>query len=274
MSSFDDSYKKALRAVKGGKSTHHNFLPGEDVRYRGRAAHILRIGGHDAVRPGVCLIKFDDGTGETANVMPKDLKPAPSRAINRPAKAVLSATVPTKVGKYKISVVRAEPARLGFETRWKGPDGQEAYNTKRHDVAKEALDYGVKRVHAEAEEILGKRAQARHDKSLPKGITPAFEKAIAFFKENAGGQVGHAAEGALKLARAEKYAEDHGWTVEWEEEPNPDMSGMEDAKEVLSACLKDQSGKVLECLGGIGDPSRSYRRVVEAELALEAMPGK
>lgn len=269
MSSFDDSYKKALRAVKSGKSTHHNFMPAEDVLYRGRAATIIRIGSHDAVRPGVCLIKFND-TGETTNVMPKDLKQAPSRAINRPAKSVLSATVPTKVGKYKVSVVAAEPAILGFETRWKGPDGQEAFNTKRHDTAKESLDYGVKRVHAEAEEILAKRAQAKHDKSLPKGITPALDKAIQFFKEHGSAR----SEGALHLARAEKYAEDHDWTVEWEDEPNPDMSGMEGAKEVLSACLKNAQGQVLGCLGGIGDPSRSYRRVVEAELALEAMPGK
>ena len=42
--------------------------------------------------------------------------------------------------------------------------------------------------------------------------------------------------------------------------------------EVLIAVLKDADGHVLESGGGIGDPSPSYRRLVEAELALEAMP--
>ena len=42
--------------------------------------------------------------------------------------------------------------------------------------------------------------------------------------------------------------------------------------EVLIAVLKDADGHVLESLGGIGDPSPSYQRLVEAELALEAMP--
>ena len=41
--------------------------------------------------------------------------------------------------------------------------------------------------------------------------------------------------------------------------------------EVLCATLKDKDGHVLESLGGIGDPSRDYARMVEAELSLEAL---
>ena len=40
----------------------------------------------------------------------------------------------------------------------------------------------------------------------------------------------------------------------------------------LRPVLKDADGHLLESLGGIGDPSPSYRRLIEAELALEAMP--
>jgi len=41
--------------------------------------------------------------------------------------------------------------------------------------------------------------------------------------------------------------------------------------EVLVAILKDASGNVIGSLSGIGDPDNNYRRVVEAELALEAL---
>ena len=81
--------------------------------------------------------------------------------------------------------------------------------------------------------------------------------------------------GAEALARAEQYAEEQGWKVEWDYDQNEYQMGdaeTEMPNEVLVAVLRDADGHVLESLGGIGDPSDSYRRVVEAELALEAMP--
>ena len=77
------------------------------------------------------------------------------------------------------------------------------------------------------------------------------------------------------LAKAEQYAEEQGWTVEWDYDQDEYQLGDAEDKmpdEVLVAVLKDADGHVLESLGGIGDPSPSYQRLVEAELALEAMP--
>lgn len=111
-------------------------------------------------------------------------------------------------------------------------------------------------------------------------------KDVRFFREQAGGVVGEAQRGALALTRAERYAADHGWTVVWEDDPDADWSWMSEREqqqphEVYVAILYDRDPadrtsrlrpRVLASLGGIFDPSPEYRRVVEAELALEAMP--
>lgn len=106
--------------------------------------------------------------------------------------------------------------------------------------------------------------------------------AVAFFAKNAGvaytpgketkrqGQM----RGARELARAEAEAASRGWRVKWEHDSEPyDMGDMETEhpKEVLGAILVDESGRQLASLWGIADPSRNYGRVVEAELALEAL---
>lgn len=105
-------------------------------------------------------------------------------------------------------------------------------------------------------------------------VDPKLKRAYAFFKENAGYVVGRSAEGALALARAEAIASSLGWDVDWEEDPEEYQMGdaeEEPPNEVYNAMLRDEDGKVIGSLGGIGDPSRSYQRVVEAELALEAL---
>lgn len=84
-------------------------------------------------------------------------------------------------------------------------------------------------------------------------------------------------QAATSMAAAEAYAEAHGWHVDWEEDLDEYQMGdleTEHPKEVLTAVLRDANNKVLASLGAIGDPSRTYARIVEAELALEAMPGK
>jgi hypothetical protein len=106
-------------------------------------------------------------------------------------------------------------------------------------------------------------------------------KAIAFFRKHAGyarkpsESVSHArARCARELARAEAEASARGWRVEWEGDPEPYQIGdAEDEmpSEVLGAVLRDENGHVLGSLWGIGDPTRQYRRVVEAELADEAL---
>ncbi len=81
---------------------------------------------------------------------------------------------------------------------------------------------------------------------------------------------------AKKLALAEKFGDDAGWSVKWASDTEEYQLG--DAEEnppteVLYAVLHDRDGNVLNSLSGIGDPSNDYKRVVEAELILEAMPG-
>lgn len=104
-------------------------------------------------------------------------------------------------------------------------------------------------------------------------------KAVNFFRRNAGyvrrsGESVATAKrrGALALARAEAEAAARGWRVEWEGDPEPYED--EDAREVLGAVLRDLDGHVLASLWGIADPTREYQRVVEAELALEALEEK
>lgn len=99
-----------------------------------------------------------------------------------------------------------------------------------------------------------------------------------FFRQHAGGTVGRNAETAYHLARAEEYAADRGWRFDWEPDQDPDLSwcACADGKvshshEVLICTLRDSAGKVLASLGGIVDADRNYGRVIEAELASEAL---
>lgn len=108
--------------------------------------------------------------------------------------------------------------------------------------------------------------------------------AYRFFKAHAGYIVGRSAMGALALAKAERYAELVGYEFAWAYDDDADLgdhaSWCSNAKrdrcfghECLYAVLRDASGEVCASLGSIIDPGNAYRRVIEAELALEAMPG-
>lgn len=106
--------------------------------------------------------------------------------------------------------------------------------------------------------------------------SPSLLRAYRFFVENAGYIVGQRALCALQLARAEHHANECDWQAEWVGDDCPDLSWMTDAEraqehEVLGCILRDADGNVLASLWGITDPDSSYMRVVEAELALEAM---
>lgn len=101
-------------------------------------------------------------------------------------------------------------------------------------------------------------------------------KDMRFFREHGAQLVGHASRVGLDLARAEREMEKRGWTVEWHWDDDADWSWMDERQrkqehEVYYAVLKDRKGEVLASLGGIFDPDNKYRRVVEAELASEAL---
>jgi len=87
---------------------------------------------------------------------------------------------------------------------------------------------------------------------------------------------------ARRLARAERYAKRQDWHYEWTEDIDGCIGcdcGSADcacstgtAHEVLVCVLRDSDDHVLGSLGSICEATREYGRVIEAELALEAMP--
>lgn len=133
-------------------------------------------------------------------------------------------------------------------------------------------------------------------------VQTARDKAILFFYEHVGGSYNPATEtveqgkmrGAMRLADAEAWASAAGWRVEWhlEDEDPRDVFGefctadpctdehcglihSDPDAEHFWACIKGPDGERIDAGGSLGmieSPSREYRRLIEAELALEAMP--
>lgn len=116
-----------------------------------------------------------------------------------------------------------------------------------------------------------------------------LREATAFFHANAGygydPKTETAEQGrkrcAVSLARAERDARSAGITFEWGYDPDGCIGcdcGQSDCKcstgedhEVLDCVARDRDGVIVASLGAICEPSREYRRVVEAELAQEAL---
>jgi hypothetical protein len=117
--------------------------------------------------------------------------------------------------------------------------------------------------------------------------TKATKQAIKFFVEHAGfsydPKTQTPAQGkalrARALARAERQAANLGFTFEWSEDSciGCDCSsdtcacGHGDPHECLCCIVRNAEGKVIGSLGSICEPSREYRRVIEAELAQEGL---
>lgn len=125
-----------------------------------------------------------------------------------------------------------------------------------------------------------KSSKKRRSVRKPRTAT-SHSKAVAFFYKHAGYSYGPGESplqgrrrGAIRLAKAEAEAARRGWRVKWEHDQEEYQMGdaeTEHPSEVLTAVLYDAEGNVLGSLSGIGDPSRDYSRVVEADLALEAL---
>jgi len=119
--------------------------------------------------------------------------------------------------------------------------------------------------------------------------TKANTEAVAFFRENAGFSYDPKTETkrqgkercAREYAAAEVWAKDNDLTVIWEHDSegcigcdcdNPECDCSTGADhETFWACLRDTEGEHLASLSCICKPDSNYRRVVEAELASEAM---
>jgi hypothetical protein len=87
---------------------------------------------------------------------------------------------------------------------------------------------------------------------------------------------------AREMARAEKYGREHNWQFDWEDDwsigSHKDYYGEDSAysdKEpsTCESCtlVSEDGNSVLASLGCIDDASDAYRRVIEAELAVEAL---
>lgn len=115
----------------------------------------------------------------------------------------------------------------------------------------------------------------------------AKQQAYLFFLRNAGTSYDPKtqtprqgkAEGARKLAKAERDARALGYTFEWFVDiegcngcdcGSPDCAcSTGESHECLVCLMRDAAGICCQSLGSVCSPSRSYMRVVEAELALE-----
>lgn len=74
--------------------------------------------------------------------------------------------------------------------------------------------------------------------------------------------------GAVELAKAMHFALDQNWTFEW----GTDEDGHEcDEDHSVEYCQLNDGNILLQSLSGICGATVDYRRVVEAELALQAM---
>jgi len=96
---------------------------------------------------------------------------------------------------------------------------------------------------------------------------------FTFFRENAGGWIGHAAEMAIRLARAELRADALGLEVRFADEDLPWDGDCPAPKIHVRAWVEDASGRQRAHLGSIGLESwgDSYVRVVSAELLADAL---
>lgn len=124
--------------------------------------------------------------------------------------------------------------------------------------------------------------QTTHTPKAGERTQSSIINAYLFFKRHAGYCVGRRSAGALKLARAEQMAREAGVEIVWESDDYADFSFVKTWPEgeqkkfwstehfAESCMLRSSDGEALASCGGIIDADRNYRRVMEAELALEA----
>lgn len=113
----------------------------------------------------------------------------------------------------------------------------------------------------------------------PKDCKRPLASAIQFFFEHAGYSTPPGRKTVAKqLARAECEASKRGWEGEWDPDEDPDLSWMTPEErrqphEVYCVGLRGSPGDLLVAgpICGVVSPDRNYRRVLEAELADEAL---
>jgi hypothetical protein len=76
---------------------------------------------------------------------------------------------------------------------------------------------------------------------------------------------------AVSLAKAERYALDENWRFEWSEDDVPCQHEPRCMGTPEYCQLWDENDNILGSLSGICGATHNYRRLVQAELAQEAM---
>jgi hypothetical protein len=171
----------------------------------------------------------------------------------------------TTLGTYVVKIVKYPATNQPYGYHYLSPENEvTGGNSGNSYDAEDALERAV---HSITE--LERRARLARRSPSQKEIHKLKARIDFFYKHN-----GPDLRAARDLARAEKFAAESGWEVDWQYDPEPYQMG--DAEEtppseVMVAALRDSDNNVLASLGGIGDPDANYRRVVDAELALEAM---
>lgn len=114
-------------------------------------------------------------------------------------------------------------------------------------------------------------------------MNPEIISAYQFFRKHAGYVVGENAKGALQLAKAEAAFREAGGTFEWTFDDDADCSFVDTWPEkerqlwyrenhCIEGCIAlFPNNKRAASLWGIIDADDNYRRVVQAELAMEAL---
>jgi hypothetical protein len=193
--------------------------------------------------------------------------------VDDDARVVKTARHEDRDGTYTIKIA-ATPDPISsrykrYQWHYLAPDGGVASNTGYQSTINESL---AKAIHSIKEDLRRQRQRLAEARKTPsQKAQDRLKKRAKFFREASGSKD---AAYAMKLAQAEQYAEEQGWKVEWDYDQDEYQLGdaeTEMPEEVLCAILKAADGRVLDSLGGIGDPSASYRRLVEAELSLGAM---
>jgi hypothetical protein len=190
--------------------------------------------------------------------------------VNNDAKVVRTVTIREKGHSYVVKIVRYHP---GTTTRYVNAGRPYGYHYLDEDGAVTGSNSGNSHTIAECLEKAARSIRENLTAQRAAARTPSQKKRdryranVDFFRKHG------SARNAEDLARAEQVASENDWTFTWDFDPEPYELGDDEQhpNEVLTVILKDNQGNVLASLGGIADPSREYRRVVEADLAAEAL---
>jgi hypothetical protein len=171
-------------------------------------------------------------------------------------------------GTYTIKIVSHPsvfPHEKQYQWHYLSPWGGTGSTSGYRDSIKGSIEGAIESIKSVISRERKQKAEAR--KSPEQKARDRLRANARFFREQGAGK------NSEELAKAEREAEERGWKVEWEFDEDEYQMGDEEQRpnEVLCAVLKDENGDVLESLGGIGDPSKDYARMVEAELSLEAL---